>query len=99
MRKTIAAFVGSALVAGGTLLAQGGHQTMKDVRFMTLDPGHFHAALVQREMYPNVAPRVDVYAPLGPDLIGHLNRIAAFNRRADHPTTWQVEIHTSADYF
>jgi predicted dehydrogenase len=90
--------VGSALVAGGTLLAQGG-QTMKDVRFMTLDPGHFHAALVQREMYPNVSPRVDVYAPLGPDLIGHLNRIAAFNRRSDNPTTWQVEIHTSADYF
>src|SRR5688572_32522194 len=38
-----------------------------DVRFMTLDPGHFHAALVQKEMYPGVSPQVDVYAPLGPD--------------------------------
>src|SRR5690242_13632631 len=29
-----------------------------DVRFMTLDPGHFHAALVQKEMYPGVSPQV-----------------------------------------
>ena len=34
---------------------------MSDVRLMTLDPGHFHAALVQKEMYPGVAPRVDVF--------------------------------------
>ena len=66
---------------------------------MTLDPGHFHAALVQKEMYPGVAPRVDVYAPLGPDLIEHLNRVAAFNRRAERPTAWELEVHTSPDYF
>ena len=58
---------------------------MSDVRLMTVDPGHFHAALVQKEMYPGVAPRVDVYAPLGPDLYEHLKRIDAFNRRADEP--------------
>jgi predicted dehydrogenase len=68
------------------------------VRFMTLDPGHFHAALVQKEMYPNVSPRVDVYAPLGPDLIGHLGRITAYNLRAEQPTSWQVDIHTSSDF-
>jgi predicted dehydrogenase len=70
---------------------------MHDVRFMTLDPGHFHAALVQKEMYPGVSPRVDVYAPLGPDLLGHLARVAAFNLRADQPTAWQVEVHTGPD--
>ena len=66
---------------------------------MTLDPGHFHAALVQKEMYPGVAPRVDVFAPLGPDLLEHLDRIAAFNRRADRPTAWELEVHASPDYF
>ena len=30
---------------------------MAQVRLMTLDPGHFHAALVQKEMYPGVASR------------------------------------------
>lgn len=67
---------------------------MPDVRWMTYDPGHFHAALVQKEMYPGVSPRVDVYAPLGPDLLAHLGRIAAFNARANGPTTWQLEVHT-----
>ena len=68
------------------------------MRFMTLDPGHFHAALVQKEMYPDVSPQVDVYAPLGPDLLGHLARISAFNLRAEQPTAWQMEVHTGPDY-
>jgi len=65
---------------------------------MTLDPGHFHAGLVQKEMYPNVAKRVDVYAPLGPDLMEHLNRIIAFNTRKENPTSWEVEVHTGPDF-
>jgi len=72
---------------------------MADVRFMTLDPGHFHAVLVQKEMYPGVAPQVDVYAPLGADLLGHLARINAFNSRSDHPTSWRLEVHTGPDFF
>ena len=83
----------------GVAAQQRNGGSMTDVRLMTLDPGHFHAALVQKEMYPNVAPRVDVFAPLGPDLIEHLNRIAAYNRRTERPTAWQLEIHTSPDYF
>jgi predicted dehydrogenase len=70
---------------------------MPDVHLMTLDPGHFHAALVQKEMYPGVAPRVDVFAPLGNDLYEHLKRIDGFNRRPDRPTAWDVDVHASAD--
>ncbi len=68
------------------------------VGLITLDPGHFHAALVQKEMYPDVSPRVHVYAPLGLDLIDHLRRIAAFNARADAPTAWEVEVHAGPDF-
>jgi len=71
---------------------------MGDVRLMTLDPGHFHAALVQKFMVPGSSNQADVYAPLGPDLIGHLGRIAAFNGRKDKPTDWRVEVHTGPDY-
>lgn len=70
---------------------------MNEVRFLTLDPGHFHAALVQKEMYPGVLPRVHIYAPLGPDLVAHLQRLLGFNMRKEHPTTWQLEVHTGAD--
>ena len=89
----------AALVAAGG--APGEESTsMPEVRFMTLDPGHFHASLVQKEMYPGVvSPRVDVYAPLGTDLVEHLGRITAFNTRKDTPTSWQLEIHTGPDFF
>ena len=39
----------------------------KPVRLITLDPGHFHAALVQKEMYPGVDSLVYIYAPEGQD--------------------------------
>ena len=55
---------------------------MTDVHFMTVDPGHFHAALVHGEMYRDVAPRVDIFAPVGHDLVAHLHRLAAFNRKS-----------------
>ncbi len=71
---------------------------MSEIRFLTLDPGHFHAALVQKEMYPGVTSRSAVYAPLSPDLIAHLNRINQFNSRAENPTAWELDVHCSADY-
>ena len=66
-------------------------------RVVTYDPGHFHAALVHREAYPDVDDRVHVYAPLGWDLAEHLKRIGRFNQRAANPTRWQLEIHTGGD--
>jgi predicted dehydrogenase len=71
---------------------------MPEYRFVTVDPGHFHAALVQKEMYPNVNPRVHVYAPLGPDLLDYLGRISRFNLRPANPTSWEMEVHASSDY-
>ena len=68
------------------------------LRFVTLDPGHFHAALVQKEMYPGVEPTAHVYGPLGGDLIAHLQRIAGFNGRGDRPTTWRLEVHAEPDW-
>ncbi|MGD0007874.1 MAG: putative oxidoreductase C-terminal domain-containing protein [Terriglobia bacterium] len=65
------------------------------VRLITLDPAHFHAALVQKEMLPGIAKRVSIYAPLGPDLLAHLSRIEQFNTRADNPTNWELDVHCS----
>jgi predicted dehydrogenase len=70
---------------------------MDTIRFVTLNPGHFHAALVQKEMYPQVDRRVHVYAPLGPDLVAHMQRIAGFNTRAADPTRWELEVHACDD--
>lgn len=70
-----------------------------EVRLITLDPGHFHAALFQKEMIPGVARRVHIYAPAGPDLVAHLNRVTAFNTRAANPTAWELEVHAAPDFF
>ena len=69
-----------------------------EVRLITLDPGHFHAGLVQKFMYPQVSPVVHVYAPAGPDLQEHLKRIEGFNTRADKPTHWEEKVYAGPDF-
>lgn len=68
------------------------------VQIITLDPGHFHAALVQKFMLPGVSPVVRVYAPESDDVAQHLKRVEGFNKRADQPTQWQEVVYTAPDY-
>ena len=72
--------------------------TRQTVKLVILDPGHFHAALLQKNMMAQVDPLVHVYAPAGPDVEDYLTKIEAFNHRADNPTQWQTRLYTGADY-
>ena len=69
-----------------------------EVKLMTLDPGHFHAALVQKSMYDQVDPTVYVYAPEGTDVQDHLKRIEGYNTRAENPTSWVEKVYAADDY-
>ena len=69
-----------------------------EVKLITLDPGHFHAALVQKVSYPQVSKDVYVYAPTGFDVNEHLKRIEGFNTRAENPTQWNEIVYTGTDY-
>jgi predicted dehydrogenase len=69
----------------------------KPMRLIVLDPGHFHATLLQKDMYPELASRVSVYAPLGPELLDYLNRVSLFNSRADNPTRWELDVHCTSN--
>lgn len=69
-----------------------------EVKLITLDPGHFHAALVQKKMYDQVNPDVYVYAPEGEDVAAHLKRIDGYNARTENPTTWKEVVYKGADY-
>src|SRR5262249_55582915 len=93
----LCAAIAAALVFHAAAQQKTKGKTMSDIRLITLDPGHFHAALVQKETLPGVSPQVHVYAPLGFDLIEHLKRVAGYNTRKENPTRWELEIHTDAD--
>ena len=73
--------------------------TDSKVKLITLDPGHFHAALVQKSMYNDIDTNVYVYAPEGADVIGHLNRIEGYNNRPEQPTHWNEIVYRGADFF
>lgn len=71
---------------------------MESLRLVVLAPGHFHAALIQKQMLPGVDPHVHVYAPLDGDLLAYLERIAAFNRRPVEPTVWTLSVDAGTDW-
>ena len=68
-------------------------------QLMTLDPGHFHAALVQKMQLDDVDPTVYVYAPEGADVQNHLNTIKGYNTRVENPTHWIEDVYTGPDFF
>jgi hypothetical protein len=68
------------------------------VNLVTVDPGHFHAALVQNRTYPEVSAEVRVFAPDGAELDAHLKLIESFNTRKESPTAWRENVVRGGDY-
>lgn len=70
-----------------------------EVKLMTLAPGHFHAALIQKSTHPSIDSKVFIYAPDDSDVDDHLNRIKGFNERAENPTSWESVVFKGPDFF
>ncbi|MFB0907010.1 MAG: putative oxidoreductase C-terminal domain-containing protein, partial [Spirosomataceae bacterium] len=68
------------------------------VILMTLDPGHFHAALIQKTMYPEVDSTVYMFAPEGAEAADFLGKIDAYNGRIENPTDWNTEVYLGDDF-
>ena len=68
------------------------------IQIVSLDPGHFHAGLIHKSMYPEVDSTIHVYAPEGEELRDYLKRIAGYNERPEDPTAWNVEVYTGDDF-
>ncbi|MBQ2373956.1 MAG: oxidoreductase [Alistipes sp.] len=93
MRKFLFLLSGVAM-----LMSMGCKKGTQNVKLLTLDPGHFHAALVQMYMYDQVSPTVYVYAPEGDDVKMHLEKIDLYNTRSERPTTWDEQVYTGDDF-
>ena len=74
------------------------NKTNGEVKLITLAPAHFHAALVQKIMYPGIDSVVHVYAPKGLGVTEQLNYIKQYNSRADDPTHWDEKVYEGDDY-
>lgn len=87
---------------GGTAMSQTnstGQNNQTLHRFMVLDPGHFHAALVFKPAgYEGVSHDVAIYAPVGEDFIDHMSRVVPFNTRTENPASWAYQIHLGPDF-
>jgi predicted dehydrogenase len=68
------------------------------VHLITLAPGHFHAALLQKSMYKEVDSTVYVFAPEGQEVTSHLALIEGYNNRKENPTAWKEKVYTGKDY-
>jgi predicted dehydrogenase len=93
MKKSIL-FIAASTFFCNTMNAQ----TNKKVQLITLNPGHFHAALVQKSMYATIDSEVFVYAPKGKELDAHLALVNGYNTRSDNPTVWKETVYNGNDY-
>ena len=69
-----------------------------EVKLVVLDPGHFHASLLQKFSQRKVNDTVYVYAPEGNELQQYLASIESYNQREENPTNWHIELYVGQDY-
>lgn len=81
------------------LLSCGETKTDRKHRIMTVDPGHFHASLLQKSMLQGVDSLCYVYSPTQQDAAEHLRLLEQYNTREKEPTHWVPEVYTGADFF
>ena len=72
--------------------------SQEKLTIMTLDPGHFHAALVQKTSNEQINDSVFVYGPAEVDIKNHLKRIEGYNNRDNNPTNWNEIVYEGDDY-
>jgi predicted dehydrogenase len=96
----------SALALAALLIMNQGCNTSKEttatagkpLRLIVLDPGHFHADLLQKATYDQVDSTVSVYAPEGAEVKAYLGKVDQYNTRAESPTNWDEKVYTGPDY-
>lgn len=70
----------------------------RDLSLTVIDPGHFHASLLQKNMLEGVSPEVNVYAPEGPELQQYLSTVKSFCERKENPASWKENVYAGDDF-
>lgn len=69
-----------------------------EIKLVVVDPGHFHANLLQKYSQEQINDTVFVYAPKGPELDQYLASIESYNNRSEDPTSWKEIIYSGDDF-
>ena len=92
---TLRAFISISFLAA---LTCGCRNRENERTMVVIDPGHFHAALIQKHPVPGVSGTVKVFAPEGEELDTYLSTIESFNSRDNGPTSWTEDVHTGDNF-
>ncbi len=65
---------------------------------VVLDPGHFHASLLQKDTLTDISDTIRIYAPEGIGVKQYLESIDSYNHRPKSPTNWKKQVYTGEDY-
>ena len=68
------------------------------IEVVVLDPGHFHASLLQKDALAVINDTIRIYAPEGIGVNQYLESIDSYNHRPKSPTTWKKQVYTGEDY-
>ena len=98
MTNLLRFFVGGLVLGAVVCCAPKSDSAPEQNRIIVLDPGHFHAGLLQMHRIEGMCDTVSVYAPEGPELGGYLYNINYYNNRKHNPTQWVVEQYVGEDY-
>ena len=92
--------VASLVVASCSLSKKqtGDAEGLKEIGLVVLDPGHFHASLLQKDSMAGVNDTIWVYAPKEVGVDQYLKSIDAYNHRSESPTSWKEQVYTGDDY-
>ena len=63
-----------------------------------VNPGHFHAGLVLREMHSEISKDVYIYSDPDTDLDNYMKLVQSFNNRAQNPTAWNFHVYAAPDF-
>lgn len=69
-----------------------------DIELIVLDPGHFHASLLQKKKMEGISDTVRIYSPIGTGINQYLTSIQSYNERTDNPTCWVEQSYIADDY-
>ena len=71
----------------------------RELRLVTLDPAHFHAAQLNSGPLAGFSRDAFVYAPVGKDLAAYFNFISNLKARSSAPDHWRYHVYSGDDFF